>query len=332
MRSINTINLLQQTRLDSTDLQIISSLARDSRTPYRNIAAAVGITPSAAKERIDKMVSNGVIQNFEVLINPVIFGYEKLCILVLKNIDKTIKEQEVFKKISLLGDVFGISKHLEGDAIFVLYVRDTAQDKIGLLSDLLKPATLKAVIATYRPVTMKIHSSDLEIMKCLLSDSRMIAKDIAKETSLSAKTVARRLEKMRENHVLEFSIVLNVSSMRLTGYIEFAVLIYVEISSHQNIVERINYELQEYLLHFPDWYERDAIFAVFFCANISTVDLILRRLESYDGVNKVESYIVTSLTIYQDLLKSEIDKRIISQKHLSLSSSTAAATTTTNNE
>ena len=332
MRSINTINLLQQTRLDSTDLQIISSLARDSRTPYRNIAAAVGITPSAAKERINKMVSNGVIQNFEVLINPVIFGYEKLCILVLKNIDKTIKEQEVFKKISLLGDVFGISKHLEGDAIFVLYVRDTAQDKIGLLSDLLKPATLKAVFATYRPVTMKIHSSDLEIMKCLLSDSRMIAKDIAKETSLSAKTVARRLEKMRENHVLEFSIVLNVSSMRLTGYIEFAVLIYVEISSHQNIVERINYELQEYLLHFPDWYERDAIFAVFFCANISTVDLILRRLESYDGVNKVESYIVTSLTIYQDLLKSEIDKRIISQKHLSLSSSTAAATTTTNKE
>ena len=323
---------MQQTRLDSTDLQIISSLARDSRTPYRNIASAVGITPSAAKERIDKMVSNGVIQNFEVLINPVIFGYEKLCILVLKNIDKTIKEQEVFKKISLLGDVFGISKHLEGDAIFVLYVRDTAQDKIGLLSDLLKPATLKAVFATYRPVTMKIHSSDLEIMKCLLSDSRMIAKDIAKETSLSAKTVARRLEKMRENHVLEFSIVLNVSSMRLTGYIEFAVLINVEISSHQNIAERINYELQEYLLHFPDWYERDIIFAVFFCANISTVDLILRRLESYDGVNKVESYIVTSLTIYQDLLKSEIDKRIISQKHLSLSSSTAAATTTTNNE
>jgi DNA-binding Lrp family transcriptional regulator len=122
----------------------------------------------------------------------------------------------------------------------------------------------------------------------------MIAKDIAKETSLSAKTVARRLEKMRENHVLEFSIVLNVSSMRLTGYIEFAVLINVEISSHQNIAERINYELQEYLLHFPDWYERDIIFAVFFCANISTVDLILRRLESYDGVNKVESYIVTS--------------------------------------
>ena len=320
---------MYQTRLDNIDLQIIRLLARDSRTPYRNIASTVGITPSAAKERINKMVSNGVIQNFIVLINPVIFGYEKLCILIVKNIDKMIKEQDIFKKVSLLGDIFGISKHLEGDAILILYVRNLAQNKVGILIELLKPVTLEALFATYRPVTMKILSSDLEIMKCLLSDSRMLSNDIAKKTSLSPKTVARRLEKMRENHILEFSIVQNVSSMRLTGYIEFAVLIDVKISSHQNIVERIQYELQEYLLHLPDWYQREVIFAVFFCANISTVNLILRRLESYDGVTKVESYIVTDLTIYQDLLKSEIDKRIISQKYLSLSS-TAAAETTTN--
>jgi hypothetical protein len=97
------------------------------------------------------------------------------------------------------------------------------------------------------------------------------------------------------------------------------------MSSHQNVVEKINYELQEYLLHLPDWYQREVIVAVFFCANISTDNLILRRLEAYDGVNKVESCIVTSVTIYQNLLKSEIDKRIISQKYLS---STAAAATT----
>jgi len=318
---------LQQTRLDNIDLQIIRLLARDSRTHYRNIASAVGITPSAAKERINKSVSNGVIQRFVAHINPATFGYEKLCILILKNIDKTLKENDLFKKVSLLGDVLCVSKHLEGDAIVWLFVKDIAQDKIGILTDLLKPATLEALIATSRPVTMKIHSSDLEIMKCLLSDPRILAKDIAKETSLSSKTVARRLEKMRENHVLEFSILLNVSSIGLTGYIEFAVLIDVKISSHQNIVERINYELQEYLLHLPDWYQREVIVGVFFCANISTVNLILRRLESYDGVNKVKSYIVTSLTFYQDLLKIEIDKRIISQKHLSLSSAAAATTT-----
>ena len=82
-------------------------------------------------------------------------------------------------------------------------------------------------------------------------------------------------------------------------------------------------------MYFPDWYQKEVIVAVFFCANISTVNLILRRLESYDGVNKVKSYIVTSIKFNQDLLKDEIDKRIISQKYLS-SSVTAAAETTSN--
>ena len=136
----------------------------------------------------------------------------------------------------------------------------------------------------------------------------MSVEDIAKETSISSKTVARRLEKMRENHILQFSIVTNLSSMQLTGYIEFAVLIDVKISSHQNIVERIYHELQEYLLHIPNRYQKEVIFAVFFCANISTVNLILRRLESYDGVNKVESFITTSLTIYQEWLKRRLTR------------------------
>ena len=43
----------------------------------------------------------------------------------------------------------------------------------------------------------------------------MSVEDTAKEASLSAKTVARRLEKMRENHILEFSILTTLSSMQL---------------------------------------------------------------------------------------------------------------------
>jgi len=36
--------------VDNIDLHIIQLLARDPRTPYRNIASAMGITSSAAKE------------------------------------------------------------------------------------------------------------------------------------------------------------------------------------------------------------------------------------------------------------------------------------------
>ena len=317
---------MQQARVDGTDLQIIRFLARDSRTPYKSIAADVGITQGAAKERINKMLSNGVIQRFVVLINPIIFGYEKLCILIVKNIDKTTKEQDLFKKLSLLGDLVAYSEELEGSYIFRLYVKDITQYKIETVTDLLKPATVEAFFADFSPPpTMKIHSSDLEIMKCLLSDARKSVDNIAKETSLSPRTVARRLEKMRGNYVSQFTISRNLTSMRLTGYMEFDVLIHVELARHQSVLEKIYRELDEYLIFIPAWYQREVIVAVFFCANISTTKLILRRLESYNGVNKVESFIRTSITINQNWLKREIDKRITTNQNY-LSSSAVATT------
>ena len=331
-------------RVDNINLQIVRLLARDSRTLYKNIAAAVGITPSAAKKRINKMISNGLIRGFAVVINPVIFGYEKECILILKNIGKTINEQDIFKKVSLLGDVFLSFKQLEQAAtLFVLFVRKRAEDKIGILTDLLKPAEVESIFGSFRPVNLRIHSSDLEIMKFLLSDPHMPVEDIAKETSLSRKTVARRLDMMRENHVLQFSISTNLSSMQITGYIEFVVLIRVHAAYHQNVVQRIYNEMQEYILrpldellqypiNYSISYRRELVIASFCCANIPTVNLILRRLESYDGVNKVEPITITSGRVYQDWLRNEIDKRIISQKYSSIPSSASPPSAATNND
>ena len=339
---------MQQTRVDNIDLQIVRLLARDSRTSYNNIASAVGITPSAAKKRVNKMVSNGVIHRFVVVVNPAIFGYEKLCFLIVRNIDKTIKEQDLFRRISLLGDIFISVRPLEGAAsLFLLFVRSGAEDRLGILADLLKPAEVHSFFARYdprrfNPVNVKIHSSDLEIIKSLISDPRLRVEAIAKETSLSPRTVARRLEKMKENHILQFTIFTDSSSTQLTGFIVFVVLIDVHASYHQNVVQRIYNEMQEYILHpldeLPQYpinysisYRREVVIASFCCANISTVNLILRRLESYDGVNKVEPITITSGKFYRDWLRNEIDKRIISQKY-SLPSSASPPSAATNND
>ena len=154
-------------RLDNTDLQIIRLLARDCRTPYRNISSIVGITTNAIKERIGKMVSCGIIQKFVVLVNPIIFGYEKECILILRHIDKIIKEKDILNRINLLGDVFVHAKHLNGSSMFVLELPDGAQEKIGTITDLLKPALENIIFVSYRPLTMRVTSSDLEIMRYL---------------------------------------------------------------------------------------------------------------------------------------------------------------------
>jgi hypothetical protein len=52
------------------------------------------------------------------------------------------------------------------------------------------------------------------------------------------------------------------------------------------------------------------LFLQFFCANVSTVDLIFKKLNSYHGVNRVDLFITTRLIYHQEWLKREIDKRI----------------------
>ena len=161
---------MQRAVVDDIDLQIIRLLVSDCRTGYTDIASAVGISTNAAKVRTNKMISNGVIQGFRVLVNPATFGYEKLLFLIVNNIDKTIKEQDLFKKIRLLGEVFAYARHFESASIFVLFAKDISQDKIDTVGDLLKPATVEPIFGNYRPPTMTVNDSDLEIMKCLLSE------------------------------------------------------------------------------------------------------------------------------------------------------------------
>ena len=64
----------------------------------------------------------------------------------------------------------------------------------------------------------------------------------------------------------------------------------------------------------PNENQSEVIFAVFFCANIPTVDSILTRIKSYDGVDHVGLFITTKLVYYHEWLKKEIDKSLKSKE------------------
>ena len=95
------------------------------------------------------MISNGAIQRFVVLINPIIFGYERLCVLIVRNTDKTIKERDLLKKVSLLGNVTAYSEELEGSYIFGLYAKDIEQDKIEIVTDIAKTSSSRSCLCSF---------------------------------------------------------------------------------------------------------------------------------------------------------------------------------------
>ena len=306
----------------------MSLLSANCRAPYRTIAPTVGISINAVKTRVKNLLSRGIIQRFIVVVNPTIFGYEKQCFLIVRNIEKIIitKQQKqeqaekgyIFNQLSLFGDVWVYAKQLGGAAIFLILLRPGDEDKIELINNLLKPAIVDYKFVIMNPPSMNVNISDLKIIKCLLPNARMEIAQIAKEASISSKTAGKRIEKMQQHHIINFSIIRDMSSMNLAGLIEFLLMADINKSSYREIIERIYREMQEYLISIPpNIYSSsitgsDVIVALFICSNIPTVNSIVRRIKSYDGVQGVEPFITTDVAYHQEWLERQINKILMS--------------------
>src|SRR5512142_2120548 len=63
---------LQRT-IDEIDFQILNTLLEKARIPTAEVARQVGMAPSAVLERIRKLEERGIIEGYEVRLNPACF-------------------------------------------------------------------------------------------------------------------------------------------------------------------------------------------------------------------------------------------------------------------
>lgn len=61
--------------IDNVDLQILGLLIEDARTPYTEIAKAIGVSAGTVHVRVKKLEKKGVIQGATLNINYEIMGY-----------------------------------------------------------------------------------------------------------------------------------------------------------------------------------------------------------------------------------------------------------------
>src|SRR5690606_29447234 len=60
--------------MDSLDLNIIDQLRKNARAGYGDIGAVVGLSASAVKRRVDKLLADKVIRGFTVQVDPSVDG------------------------------------------------------------------------------------------------------------------------------------------------------------------------------------------------------------------------------------------------------------------
>jgi DNA-binding Lrp family transcriptional regulator len=60
--------------MDAIDSRIIDLLRRNARSAYGDIGTVVGLSASAVKRRVDRLVGDGVIRGFTVQVDPAVEG------------------------------------------------------------------------------------------------------------------------------------------------------------------------------------------------------------------------------------------------------------------
>src|SRR5919198_2027745 len=302
--------------LDKVDLNILATLARDCRTSYKSIGSLVGLTSKSVKSRVKNMVQSGIIEKFIVRVNPAGFGYRTARVLVRTN--NGITKDDVIERVKQLGDLAYHVHHVGRTSVAALIIKESLNDKIvQSLNDSLKPAIVNRISISELPISTVPSETDLRIIKCLVqSGARMEISEIAKEVRISEKTTTRRLDRMKEGHLLEFSIQCDPASM--IGYVQFAILMSVEKSHYRSVYEYMYTEFQGNILYQPSTIDpSDQLIFVLFGENVFMIDLVLAKVDSFEGVKNADVYILTKWQYYDDWIIKEIDERLLpSQQRL----------------
>jgi DNA-binding Lrp family transcriptional regulator len=296
--------------LDTIDLNILSTLARDCRTSYRRIGSQIGLTSKSVKARVKNMLRSGVIEKFVVRVNPAAFGYRTAIVLIRTS--NGITKDDVIQRVKEFGDLAYHAHHVGSTSVAALIIKKPLDEKIiQSLNDRLKPATVvRTSVAELSVASTDLSETDLRIIKCLLlSGARIEISDIAKEVGISEKTTTRRLNRIKEMRLLDFS--LQCSPTAMIGYIQFAIPITVAKSHYDNVRERMYSEFQANILYSPTVIEpEDQLTFVLFGENVFVVDYVLARVNSFAGVKNADAYILTKLQYYDNWIMKEINEII----------------------
>lgn len=302
--------------LDKTDLTILSTLARNSRSSYNSIGSEVNLTSKSVKARVKRMIHQRVIEKFVVRVNPAAFGL-KVVIVLVKNGNR-INKDDVIKRVNQLGDIAYYVYHMGRTCVAALIIKKPVDDLyIQSLNRRLMPATVVSIIALESRIeSIVISETDLRIIKCLLlSGARTEIGDIAKEVGISEKTITRRLTRMKEANILDFSIQCSPSMM--IGYIQFAIPIITTRYHRQSVLEQMYSHFQANILYSPGVIDsEDRLTFVLYAENVFTVDSVLTKVSSFEGIKSADVYILTKWQYHDDWIMKEINKKILQPRPL----------------
>lgn len=202
--------------MDETDIQLCRLLFMNSRQPYRAISKTLGISNQAVHRRVQLLEERGVIRRYIVTLSDdftnaikariggpsTLTSFEDL-VNALKKDDRTLRlvycSTDMVSVTALLRRLEDLDDYLE----FLKREAGMSAPKVAFTG----PGQFGEE-GVRRPMKRRIEliPLDYRIISALSQDSRKPVAELADEVGVSAKTIKRRLDRMVQESVLEFSI------------------------------------------------------------------------------------------------------------------------------
>ncbi len=202
--------------MDKTDTIMCQLLLANSRLSYRELAGKLNLSVTAVHKRIQALIDRGIIRKFTAnlsafaqnAIHVFIFGYSKAN-PVSSLASKLEKHGSIYWLAVGGGNMLYIGVYLkqigELDAL-VRYIKETAQipePTVGITGSPMAPHLINLKIPKGGTTLCEL---DYKIICSLQENSRKPTSEIAHEIGVSTKTVQRRLTRMKNNYLVEFSM------------------------------------------------------------------------------------------------------------------------------
>jgi DNA-binding Lrp family transcriptional regulator len=287
-------------------MKILSLLLDNCRKSDRQIGKKIGISGSAVKSRIQKMVKNGVIEKFALKIEPPALGFNLFYIVVSGQ-----NQESILQQVNLIGKPFLIVPCVGGITVCGIIVSENVEQKIAITKSLMKDIRVLSIFqAENLGITSNLTKTDLVIIDKLIKDPRSKIENIAKSTKLSSKTVTRSLEKFQKADTILFTLIYD--PIKLKEYIPYAILVEIK-NNFEDTLNHLKRKFSDSFLQKP-FIAKNQVVLFMYSDDIFKLDLLTQQVREINGVAMVDLFIPKKINLPTDWIIDTIKSSKNSKK------------------
>ncbi|MGB5089898.1 MAG: winged helix-turn-helix transcriptional regulator [Nitrososphaeraceae archaeon] len=183
--------------MDSKDFQLLVGLYENARQSYQSLGRRVSLSAPAARDRLNRLKSKGILQGFMLVIDSSVFERDDLLLLFFHG---NFSHKSVLAAFTA-PDVSWVAWKVDGRITLRLWT-NSEHEAINNLRAILGVRPSMQVFTPRKKLRIPLSNTDLLIMDSLVDEPKIPFKELLKYTGLSPKTLRKHVNQLLETKTI----------------------------------------------------------------------------------------------------------------------------------